>query len=79
MGQGRIDSLGPVSVTPKGGTVARHPARIQLLAPPPNLPKGMVLVPGMTLSAEVKTGTRSVLDCFLDPLERGLPESLREP
>ena len=33
----------------------------------------------MTLSAEIKTGTRSVVDYFLDPLLRGLQESLREP
>ena len=79
LGQGRIDSLGPVSVTPEGGTEARHPARISLLSPPPDLPQGMALVPGMTLSAEVRTGTRSVLDYFLDPIERGLSESLREP
>ena len=79
LGQGRIDSLGPVSVTPEGGTEARHPARILLLAPPPDLPPGMAWVPGMTRSAEVRTGTRSVLDYFLDPLERGLSESLREP
>ena len=79
LGQGRIASLGPVSVTPEGGTEARHPARISLLALPPDLPQGMTLVPGMTLSAEVRTGTRTVLDYFLDPLERGLSESLREP
>ncbi len=33
----------------------------------------------MTLSADIKVGTRSVLDFFLDPLLRGLDESLREP
>jgi hypothetical protein len=33
----------------------------------------------MTLSAEIKVGTRRILDLFLDPLLRGLNESLREP
>lgn len=79
LAQGRIDSLGPVSQTPEGGGEAVHPARISLLSPPGPLPAGADLVPGMTLSAEVKTGTRTVLDYFLDPLERGLSESLREP
>lgn len=78
-GEGRIDSLGPVSFTPEGGSVALHPARVAVLAAPDGLPPGAALLPGMTLSAEVKTGTRTVLDYFLDPLERGLSESLREP
>ena len=33
----------------------------------------------MTLTAEIHTGTRTVLEFFLDPLLRGLTESLREP
>jgi HlyD family secretion protein len=33
----------------------------------------------MTLSAEIKVGTRRVLGYFLDPLLRGLRESIREP
>ena len=36
-------------------------------------------MPGMTVSAEIKTGTRTVLDYFLEPLMRGVNESLREP
>ncbi|MCB1354157.1 MAG: HlyD family type I secretion periplasmic adaptor subunit [Rhodobacteraceae bacterium] len=39
----------------------------------------MPLIPGMTLSAEVKTGERTVLEFFLEPILRGLRESLREP
>ena len=34
---------------------------------------------GMTLVAEIKVGSRSVLEFFLEPLIRGLVESLREP
>jgi HlyD family secretion protein len=40
---------------------------------------GARLFPGMTLTAEIKAGTRSVLSYFLYPLTRGLRESLREP
>ncbi len=79
LAMGRIESLGPVSLTPEGGGAALHPARVILVSAPADLPQGAGLVPGMTLSAEVKTGTRTVLDYFLDPLERGLSESLREP
>jgi HlyD family secretion protein len=44
-----------------------------------DLPSGAALLPGMTLVADLKIGTRSVLDFFLEPLVRGLHESLREP
>jgi len=79
LAEGRIESLGPVSFTPEGGSRALHPARVSLLSTPKDMPHGAALVPGMTLSAEVLTGTRTVLDYFLAPIERGLTESLREP
>jgi len=44
-----------------------------------NLPEGARLIPGMTVDAEIKVGRRSVLSFFLNPLTRGLRESLREP
>lgn len=37
------------------------------------------LMPGMTVTAEIKAGERSVLSYFLYPLLRGLDESIREP
>ena len=37
------------------------------------------LIPGMTLTAEVKAGSRSVISYFLTPITRGLGESIREP
>ena len=59
---------------------ALHRADITIPAPSlAHLPPGTILLPGMTLSADIKVGTRSVLDFFLDPLLRGLDESLREP
>ncbi|AJC49400.1 HlyD family type I secretion periplasmic adaptor subunit [Allofrancisella guangzhouensis] len=36
------------------------------------------IVPGMAVVAEVKTGTRRVLDFFTEPLTRGIDNSLRE-
>ena len=37
------------------------------------------LIPGMTVTAEIKVGTRSVLSYFLYPITRALSESIREP
>lgn len=44
-----------------------------------DLPEGARLIPGMTMSAEIKVGSRSVLSFFLNPITRGLNESIREP
>jgi hemolysin D len=43
------------------------------------LPEGARLIPGMTMSAEIKVGSRTVLGYFLNPITRGLSESIREP
>ena len=39
----------------------------------------MHLLPGMTVTAEIKVGTRTVISYFLYPLLRGLDDSIREP
>jgi hemolysin D len=44
-----------------------------------NLPPQFRMLPGMTLTAEMKVGRRSVISYFLYPLLRGLDESIREP
>ncbi|MDX2143148.1 MAG: HlyD family type I secretion periplasmic adaptor subunit [Rhodospirillaceae bacterium] len=44
-----------------------------------NLPEGSKLIPGMTMTAEIKVGSRSIMSFFLSPITRGLGESLREP
>ncbi len=61
-----------------GGAV--HKGRVQLRdVALKNLPAGAKLIPGMTLSAEIKVGSRRAITFFLYPLIRGLGESLREP
>ncbi len=66
------------AATGRGGAV--HRGRIELLTTRlQHLPEGARLFPGMTLTAEIKAGSRSVLSYFLYPLTRGLSESLREP
>lgn len=64
-----------------GGGVGLHRGQIAVApgAALRDLPEGAQPLPGMTLQAELKVGTRSVLDFFLEPLIRGLRESLREP
>lgn len=78
---GELADVGPASFVPEGGTEALHPAHVTFdpatLAA--GLPPGAALLPGMTLTAEIHTGTRSVLAFFLDPVLRGLSEALREP
>ena len=44
-----------------------------------NVPDDFILLPGMTLAAEVKVGTRRVISYFLYPLIRALDEGIREP
>jgi HlyD family secretion protein len=44
-----------------------------------DLPEGFRMPPGMTLTAEMKVGSRRVISYFLYPLLRGLDESIREP
>lgn len=43
-----------------------------------NAPKDFRLIPGMTLTAEINLGERTVLSYLTDPLVRAMDESLRE-
>jgi hemolysin D len=43
------------------------------------LPGDLILLPGMTVSGEIRTGRRTVISYFLYPIMKGLDESLREP
>lgn len=59
---------------------AFHKARIELTSVKmQNMPEGAKLIPGMTLSAEIKVGRRSVISFFISPIQRGFDESIREP
>ena len=66
--------------TSRTGGGAVHRGLVEMLdSQLDNIPEGSKLIPGMTLSAEIKVGTRSVLSFFLNPLTKGLSESIREP
>jgi HlyD family secretion protein len=65
---------------PASGMGAYHRGLVELVDTRlENLPGGSKIIPGMTLAAEIKVGTRSVLSYFLNPITRGLRESIREP
>jgi HlyD family secretion protein len=74
---------GPDSQVPaptKDAAGAVHRGRVQLLSTTlEEMPEGARLIPGMTLTAEIKVGKRSVLSYFLNPLTRVFGESIREP
>lgn len=44
-----------------------------------NLPNGFKLLPGITSTAEIKIGRRTVLSYITDPFHKALDESLKEP
>ena len=59
---------------------ATHRGRMSLLSTKlKNLPKGIQLIPGMTLSADIQVGTHSVMSNFIYPFIRAFGESIREP
>ena len=76
---GVLQDVSHGSFTPEGTATALHSGRVTFDGTLTDLAPGTGLMPGMTLSAEIKTGTRTLLDYFLEPLMRGLNESLREP
>ena len=61
------------------GAGAMHRARVRLTDTHlDRMPEGAHLLPGMTLQAEVKVGTRSILGYFLSPVLSGLGDALHE-
>ena len=76
---GTLTDVSHASFTPEGTVAALHSGHVRLTGTLVQLPAGVTLLPGMTLSAEISAGSRTILDYFLDPLLRGLNESLREP
>jgi HlyD family secretion protein len=77
-GSSDIDMTAPFKG--KQGSGAVHRGRVKLLTTKlDRMPDGIGLIPGMTLTAEISIGSRSVLGFFVEPLARGFRESLREP
>jgi HlyD family secretion protein len=65
---------------PGQGGAAFYRARVDLTTTTlAEVPADFRLLPGLTLSAEIHAGYRTVLSYLLHPLTRGLSESMREP
>jgi len=74
------EAQGAGASRPAGGSGAVHRGRVEIVGGElQNMPEGSHLIPGMTVSAEIKVGSRNVLAFFANPLTRGFSESLREP
>lgn len=57
-----------------------HKAQVELVTTElRRMPEGAALTAGMTVRAEIKVGTRSIMSYFIYPILRGLDESIREP
>jgi HlyD family secretion protein len=78
--QGRLRAIAQDSRgedgAPAAPAAALHRAQVVLDAP---MLAGGVPMPGMTVTAEIHVGSRSLLGTLLQPLIRGARESLREP
>ncbi|HEY0833255.1 MAG TPA: HlyD family type I secretion periplasmic adaptor subunit [Azospirillum sp.] len=62
------------------GSEAYYQGRLDIGALKLNaVPEGTRLLPGMTLTAEISVGKRTVLSYFIYPILRGFDESIREP
>jgi HlyD family secretion protein len=69
-----------LSTPGRSSSSAFHRGRVELLTTNlDRLPEGARLIPGMTMSAEIMVGSRSVISYFLYPVTRGLSEAIREP
>lgn len=88
--KGRLRAIGQDSITPgssagvppagTSSTGVFHRSRVELTDTRlRNQPEGTHLIPGMTMTAEIKVGSRSVFSYFFNPIVRGLSESIREP
>lgn len=80
IGRDSLSPSGAGSSLPSGGQPIYHRAQVVLTHERlENLPNGAHVMPGMTLSAEIKVGKRRLVSYFIEPITRGLRESLREP
>jgi hemolysin D len=78
--EGTVRTITEDSFTEKESAQAFYRARVTLTSTTlRSVQDSYRLIPGMTVSAEIKSGERSVLSYFLYPLIRGLDESIREP
>jgi hemolysin D len=70
-----------VGAPPSGsGGGAFHRVQVELTSTKLEmLPAGAHLIPGMTVTAELEVGKRTIISYLLDPIIQGFDESIREP
>ncbi|WP_439814102.1 HlyD family type I secretion periplasmic adaptor subunit [Zavarzinia sp. CC-PAN008] len=79
---GRVSTIGEESLSPAQTAAPGNFHRSRIAIDDTtlrDLPPGTRLIPGMTLTAEIKVGSRSVISYFLYPVTRGFREAIREP
>jgi HlyD family secretion protein len=77
---GELRTISSDSLRAETSETPKFKARVRLTGTKlNNVPDDFTLVPGMSLRAEVKVGTRRVISFFIYPLVRTLDEALREP
>lgn len=81
---GRLRSIGADSFSANGagssGSTVFHRGQVEIAdGHLKAMPDEARLIPGMTVTAEIKVGTRSVISYVLYPITRGITESIREP
>jgi hemolysin D len=80
---GQLDKLGQDAFTPSGNNAPAAPYYLGSATLDHNnlrnLPRNAPLLPGMTLSAEIVVGKRTVMSYVMYPVMRGLAEAAREP
>lgn len=85
--KGKVDVISPDSSSPAakagGASHPRAPFYRVLInlrdAPDAERVKGIHLIPGMRVTAELMAGDRRIISYFLYPFLRGMDESIREP
>lgn len=80
--EGELSSISPDAFQRQvsGQTQVYYQARVTITEDNlRNLPQGFELLPGITTTAEIRIGKRSVLSYITDPFHRALDESLKEP
>jgi hemolysin D len=81
--EGQLDKMGQDAFTPNSANTANAPYYLGRATLDRNnlrnLPRNAPLLPGMTLSAEIVVGQRTVMSYVMYPVMRGLTEAAREP
>lgn len=87
---GNLRAVGEDSIAPNGSNIQPvsgqsaqgvfHRSQVELTDTKLHgITNGSHLIPGMSVTAEIKVGSRSVISYFLYPIQRGFQESIREP